>query len=233
MSATGTHSAWRHDGSAGARTVGTTIVVALHVVLVYGLLQLSAVEVLVTDAHAVFVRLITSTAADERPAASEPPPPVAPPQGIRVTGTRKIAPGMALLPPAAEDVHDEVDAGPPPLQPSDPQPAVPVSVSMSHSTPTAPAAPKFVRAVSYLRAPVVEYPVASRRMNEQGRVVVRVLIDTQGRAVRVELEQASPYDRLNQAALRAAREALYKPHLEDGVPLVVWALVPLVFELKG
>jgi protein TonB len=229
LSATETHSVWCRDGSAGARTVGTTIVVALHGALVYGLLQLSAVEVLVTDARAVFVRLIVSTTADKRPAASEPPPPAAPRQKNRVTAARNTAPPMSLLPPAAEDIHDEVDVASPPLQPSDPQP---VPVSLSSSVP-APAAPKFVRAVSYLRAPVLEYPVASRRMNEQGRVVVRVLIDTQGRAVRVELEQASPYDRLNQAALRAAREALYKPHLEDGVPLVVWALVPLVFELKG
>jgi protein TonB len=92
---------------------------------------------------------------------------------------------------------------------------------------------KRISGVEFLRAPVVEYPATSRRMNEQGRVLVRVLIDVRGQAVRVELEEPSPHERLNAAALRAAREALYKPYLEDGVPIAVWAVVPMVFALKG
>jgi protein TonB len=95
------------------------------------------------------------------------------------------------------------------------------------------AAPKQLTVVDYLRPPRVTYPAASRRMNEQGRVVVRVLIDADGRVLQVELEQPSPYPRLNDAALKAAREAQYRPHVEDGVPQVVWALVPLLFELRS
>jgi protein TonB len=101
---------------------------------------------------------------------------------------RHVAPVAAPSPPAAEDIQGETEASPPPSQCSDP---APVAVALLHPTPTASASPKYVGAVSYLRPPAVDYPAVSRRMNEQGRVVVRVLIDTQGRVLQVELEQAS------------------------------------------
>ena len=97
------------------------------------------------------------------------------------------------------------------------------------------AAPRMARQienVDYLRAPVLEYPSASRRFGEQGRVVLRVLIGPDGQAEKIELHEASAFQRLNDAAIEAARRALYKPYTEDGVAQPAWALVALSFQLR-
>jgi protein TonB len=96
----------------------------------------------------------------------------------------------------------------------------------------APSVARRIEHVDYLRAPVLQYPSASRRFGEQGRVVLRVLIGPDGQAERVELEQASAFRRLNEAAIEAARRALYKPYTEDGVAQPAWALVAMSFELR-
>ncbi|HMN74947.1 MAG TPA: energy transducer TonB [Burkholderiaceae bacterium] len=97
---------------------------------------------------------------------------------------------------------------------------------------SAPPALRRIEAADYLRAPVLEYPSASRRFGEQGRVVLRVLIGTDGHAEKIELHEASAFQRLNDAAIEAARQALYKPYAEDGVAQRAWVLVALSFQLQ-
>jgi len=89
-----------------------------------------------------------------------------------------------------------------------------------------------IQPADYLRAPVLEYPSASRRYGEQGRVVLRVLIGREGQAEKIELHEASAFPRLNEAAIEAARRALYKPYTEDGVAQPAWVLVALSFQLR-
>lgn len=96
----------------------------------------------------------------------------------------------------------------------------------------APRTARQIENVDYLRAPVLEYPSASRRFGEQGRVVLRVLIGPDGHAEKIELHEASAFQRLNEAAIEAARRALYKPYTEDGVAQPAWALVALSFYLR-
>lgn len=96
----------------------------------------------------------------------------------------------------------------------------------------APGLPRQIEQVDYLRAPVLEYPSASRRYGEQGRVVLRVLIGRDGQAEKVELHEPSAFPRLNDAAIEAARRALFKPYTEDGVAQPAWALVALSFQLR-
>lgn len=91
---------------------------------------------------------------------------------------------------------------------------------------------RHIEDVDYLRAPVLVYPSASRRYGEQGRVVLRVLIGPDGLAEQIELHEASEFQRLNEAAIEAARRALYRPYTEDGVAQPAWALVALSFQLR-
>lgn len=86
--------------------------------------------------------------------------------------------------------------------------------------------------VEYLRPPIVEYPAVSRRMGEHGRVLVRVYINREGRAERLDVQASSGFRRLDEAAVKAARDALYRPYTENGEPIAVCALVPTVFELS-
>ena len=73
----------------------------------------------------------------------------------------------------------------------------------------------------------------SRRLGESGRVVVRVLIGTDGRAQDARIQRSSGYDRLDQVALTTARDRWrYVPGTRDGVPEAMWFNVPINFVLE-
>lgn len=103
------------------------------------------------------------------------------------------------------------------------------------ATSAAPAAPKIELPSSdadYLHNPKPPYPLLSKRMGEQGRVLVRTLIGTDGQAQEVQLAQSSGFERLDQAALNAARQWRYVPGKRDGVPQAMWFNVPFSFQLQ-
>ncbi|MBC7489637.1 MAG: energy transducer TonB [Glaciimonas sp.] len=100
--------------------------------------------------------------------------------------------------------------------------------------PTAPATPHTISfGVEYIRPPSPEYPAAAKRMGEEGKVVMRVLVNEKGRAERVELQKSSGSTRLDEAAKQAILRALFKPHMEDGKPMQVYAIVPINFQLSN
>jgi len=86
--------------------------------------------------------------------------------------------------------------------------------------------------VQYLEPPVLEYPRASRRAGESGRVLVRVYIDEAGLPRTVLVGQSSGHARLDAAALDAVRQARFKPYTENARPTAGWALIPLIFDLE-
>ncbi|MBI5271836.1 MAG: energy transducer TonB, partial [Burkholderiales bacterium] len=101
--------------------------------------------------------------------------------------------------------------------------------------PAAPPAPRLVpiSAVSYLEPPQPVYPRASRRLREQGEVLLRVEVGADGRASQVRVHRSSGSPRLDEAALVAVRAARFRPYAENGVPLAVWTTVPIAFELEN
>ncbi len=135
--------------------------------------------------------------------------------------------------PAPSVVH--IDTTPPPaLTPASDALSAPAVVAPVAPTPAPmPAAPKTVSVgVEYLRAPVPDYPSVSRRMGEQGKVVLRILVNEKGLPEQVAVQTSSGSGRLDEAARQAALRALFKPHLEDGRAVAVFVLVPLNFELS-
>ena len=101
---------------------------------------------------------------------------------------------------------------------------------------TAPAAAPRVELPSsdadYLNNPKPPYPALSKRMGEQGKVLVRALIGTDGQAQDVQLAQSSGFERLDQAALKAARQWRYVPGKRDGVAQAMWFNIPFTFQLQ-
>ena len=65
-------------------------------------------------------------------------------------------------------------------------------------TPPAMSSPRFDAA--YLNNPAPAYPSLSRRLGEEGRVLLRVLVDPDGRAREVHVQGASGHTRLDRAA---------------------------------
>jgi len=76
------------------------------------------------------------------------------------------------------------------------------------------------------------YPPLSRRLGEQGQVVVRILIGSDGVAQKSEIQQSSGFSRLDQAALTAVMRWRYLPGRRSGVPETMWFTAPITFTLE-
>ncbi len=83
----------------------------------------------------------------------------------------------------------------------------------------------------YLHNPKPTYPLLSQKLREQGKVQVRVLIGTDGLALKAEISQSSGFPRLDQAALNTALKWRYRPGRRGGVPEAMWFIVPFEFAL--
>ena len=153
-----------------------------------------------------------------------------------------------------------VQPAPPPVKkippPPEPQPALPEPVPVNEPAP-APNAPVVVATppvpvtesatavptnslrvempssnAQYLQNPKPSYPAISKRLGEQGKVMVRVLIGVDGKALRAEISQSSGYERLDQAALNTVLAWRYVPGKRGGVPEAMWFSVPINFILE-
>lgn len=110
---------------------------------------------------------------------------------------------------------------------SAPAPATPIAAP--------PAPPKLELPSSdadYLNNPKPTYPALSRRLGEQGKVVIRTLIGVDGTAQDAAIQQSSGFDRLDQVALATARKWRYVPGKRAGVPDAMWFNVPFNFVLE-
>lgn len=67
-----------------------------------------------------------------------------------------------------------------------------------------------------------EYPAMSRRLGEQGVVVLKVLIGADGRASDVQLIRSSGSARLDASAIDTIRQWRFVPALKGGRPIPAW-----------
>ena len=87
--------------------------------------------------------------------------------------------------------------------------------------------------VAYLRNPAPAYPADSRRNREEGRILLRVLVNRDGRPETVQLQQSSGYPGLDQAALDAVQRWRFVPAQRGDTPVSAWVAVPVVFRLRS
>ena len=214
-------------------------VVALHVAGIWALqsgLVRKAAEVIVP------AELLSEFIAPPAPPKVAPPPPAPPPPPTPAPkAPPRIAPRPAPMPAAVAD-PTPVPTAPtgiatpqPPAPPTD-APAVPPSPAPAPPAPPAPAAPPRIELPSsdaaYLNNPRPSYPAISKRMGEQGKVVLRVLIGTDGVPQKVEVNQSSGFDRLDRQAQDAVMRWRFVPGKRNGVPEAMWNLVPINFVLE-
>jgi protein TonB len=78
------------------------------------------------------------------------------------------------------------------------------------------------------------YPVVSRRMGEEGVVVVRLTLNRAGQLTHMELAEPSPFRRLNEAAMHAASSAGPFGVFPDDVTFQTWQItIPIRFTLQA
>lgn len=77
-----------------------------------------------------------------------------------------------------------------------------------------------------------EYPPTSKRLGEQGRVLVRVLILENGSAGEVQVVQSSGYPRLDAAAVEhVQRDWRFVPARLDGRAIATWGRFGVTFKI--
>jgi protein TonB len=218
-------------------------VAGLHLLLLWGLLQVGAVRQTLREVAPLMVSLI-SLEAPSQPALAPPPrlkhpqPPQPTAPVVVVAATTPQAPPAPAAVVAPEPVP--VQAAPAaPVAPTAPAawPAVNATASLSAPQPaplSAPAAapkPVAASALRYAVLPPVELPLASRRLGESGTVLLRVVFDTQGRVKQASVHRSSGFSRLDEQALAAMRQARITPFLDNGIAIEVSAIAPLAYEL--
>ena len=141
-------------------------------------------------------------------------------------------PPPAPVPVVNNTPSEKAISAPAPVRAPEPVATTPATPAASPSPPASPAQPKTISSgVEYLQPPHPEYPAASRRMGEEGKTVLRVLVNDKGRAERIEVQKSSGSPRLDEAARQAVQRALFKPYTEDGKPVAVFAIIPISFQL--
>jgi len=196
--------------------LGLGTVIAGHLLVLFGLVQLNLIT-LPTPLTVLSVSLL-------------PPSP-------------EIKPQPKIVPPKPRPVERRPTPLPQPVQlaaPADAPAPTPLAVAPA-PTPVAAAAmvaapvatptqPRFD--ADYLDNPKPAYPAISRRLNEQGRVMLRVHVAADGSATQVQLHTSSGSPRLDQTALDTVRRWKFVPAKLGKDPVAAWVLVPIAFTLK-
>ncbi len=84
---------------------------------------------------------------------------------------------------------------------------------------------------NFLHREMPIYPFTARRMNKEGKVVLRLTIDEHGRLVSTEVVEGAGFG-FTEAALEAVKKSTYRPAKRDGVAILSRAILPVRFELK-
>lgn len=210
------------------RLLIATSVILLHVAVLWALqtgLMRRAVEIIVPG------EILSEFISPPAPPAPQPQTPAPQPVKQEVKPVVKPTPTPPLPAPTPEPAPMVAPAAPAPAQPA-------IEASTVAATPAAPQAPAPTRIelpssdAAYLNNPKPSYPALSRRLGEQGKVVVRVLIGVDGTAQQAEIRTSSGYDRLDQAALATVRSWRYVPGKRNGTAEAMWFNVPINFVLE-
>jgi len=115
---------------------------------------------------------------------------------------------------------------------SAPAPAPAETRPAAAAAPTAEAVSQARFDADTLKNPAPAYPPLSRRMGEEGKVILRVSVNPQGTADSVEIRTSSGSPRLDEAAQKTVRNWKFIPAKRGETAMQSWVLVPIIFKLE-
>lgn len=86
--------------------------------------------------------------------------------------------------------------------------------------------------VDYLSNPRPRYPRLSKKMGEQGEVILRVQVGEDGSVLVVELASSSGFERLDAAAMSSVQSWRFKPARMGDKTISSWVEIPVKFVLE-
>jgi protein TonB len=119
-----------------------------------------------------------------------------------------------------------------PAASSDARPAAVAAAPASSAGEPAPvSAPRFD--ADYLDNPAPAYPPLSRKLGEQGQVLLHVFVAADGHAGKVDIRDSSGFERLDRAARDAVQRWRFTPARQGDKTVAAWVLVPISFSLRS
>jgi len=207
-------------------------VVGFHVLglwaLQTGLLRRAVELVVPVQVMAEFIELpqpqVTPTPPPPQPRPKPVPKQVIPPKPV----PRQVPQPAAIADPTpsptvATGITEPQPPAPPLLTPvvvAEPAPPAPPRIELPSSS------------ADYINNAPPPYPPLSKRLGEQGKVIVRALIEVNGSASKAEIRTSSGYERLDQTALQTVLKWRYVPGKRAGVPEAMWFNIPINFVLE-
>ncbi len=144
------------------------------------------------------------------------------------------APAKASSPPLLTTAAPATTAVAAAAGPAEPVAAVAADSAVSALAGAAPAPLLAARFdADYLHNPRPVYPAASRRLGEEGRVILRVRVSAQGLPLAVDIKQSSGFPRLDEAARAAVERWRFVPAKQGPEAIESSVLVPLQFTLDS
>ncbi|WP_434213215.1 energy transducer TonB [[Pseudomonas] boreopolis] len=215
-----THSAPRFPGIDPSRVLAFSAAIALHVLALALLLAPLSYHPAAAPPERIQVRW-------QLPELVPTPPP--PPRQVQPEQPR-TAPAPRTQPVALDipSVQPTMDAPVPDVAAMEAD-AAPIAET---TAPTALAPPVPGIQLQYLAAPPPPYPRVALQDRLTGTVMLRVLVDVDGKPLQVTIESSSGHRVLDQAArTQVLRQWRFKPAIQDGQAIQAYGLVPIAFSL--
>lgn len=200
--------------------IGLGITLAMHALAVAALISYEPARKALLAAAPIMIEIIN-------PPRVEPPKPTPPtdlprPKPVARQIERPVEPPILTAPAEA----------PSPVVAPPPSPAPPPAVvAVAPPAPLPVSAPVFN--ADYLENPPPPYPGMSRRMREQGKVVLRVHVTPGGTADEVQVRASSGSVRLDESARDTVKTWKFVPAKRGSEAVPAWVLIPISFRLEG
>jgi protein TonB len=193
--------------AAPRRFVSIGLVAALHVLVIYALasgLAAQMIQKLPDELKAEVVQ--------EKPPEQEKLPPPPPPDLTKPPPPFVPPPDIAIADTGPSNAISNVQSRQAPVVA--PQVTAPVPVGRKHEC-------------------MSGYPPVSRRLSEQGNVMVKYVISETGEVMSATVDKSSGYSRLDEAAAQCVKDWRFKPATQGGRPIAVSGQVNIKYTLTN
>jgi len=211
------------------KLVGLLLVLTLHVALFYAAMSYKLIPP-PQDTLTLFVDLIKPPPPKKEEPTPEPPKPT--PQKVKLDKPRPVEPPKPLPILVAEaPVTSDSEPVAPPSEPV--VETIPEPESVIPLGPPMPVTMSSELSLSCPKRTPPDYPASSRRMGEQGRVMLRVELDETGHITSLRVAESSGHKRLDEAGLSAVKHWQCNAAKRDGKAVRSIAMQPFDFILEG
>ena len=178
------------------------------------------------------VRMINTPPPETPRPVTEPPRPLPQTPQPVVRQTESITPAPVLT--AAPNINQGADPVPVAfsVSPQEDVRPVPPALPKTEPAPPLPMTAALFDAADYLQNPAPAYPALSRRLHEEGTVLLVVRVTTKGNVEQEQVKHSSGFARLDEAALNAVRQWRFVPARRGDEPVAANVIVPIVFRLS-